>query len=212
MDPLELRRKNFIPAEDFPAEAAIGVVYDSGDYHGLARQAARAPRRRRVPARAGRARANGKLPRRSASPPGWRSAASRRRASSARAGFGLQAGFWESAIVRVHATGAVTVYTGTSPHGQGLETSVRADRRRPARHRRRRHVDVIHGDTGTGPFGLGTYGSRSLAVGGESIARATGQGRRQGASRSSPTSSRRRPRTSSSPTASSRSRARPTRA
>ena len=67
----------------------------------------------------------------------------------------------------------MTVYTGTSPHGQGLETAfaqIVADR---LGHRRRDMVEVIHGDTGTGPFGLGTYGSRSLAVGGEAIARAT---------------------------------------
>ena len=49
MDPLELRRKNFIPTEDFPAETAVGVVYDSGNYHGHARQAARAPRPAEVP-------------------------------------------------------------------------------------------------------------------------------------------------------------------
>jgi carbon-monoxide dehydrogenase large subunit len=79
---------------------------------------------------------------------------------------------WESAMVRVHVTGAVTVYTGTSPHGQGLETAfaqIVADRLGvdPA------NVEVIHGDTGTGPQGLDTYGSRSLAVGGEAIARTT---------------------------------------
>ena len=87
-------------------------------------------------------------------------------------GFGLQTGMWESAMVRVHVTGAVTVYTGTSPHGQGLETTfaqIVADRLGIDP----QNVEVIHGDTGTGPQGLDTYGSRSLAVGGESIARAT---------------------------------------
>ena len=87
-------------------------------------------------------------------------------------GFGLQTGMWESAMVRVHITGAVTVFTGTSPHGQGLETTfaqIVADRLGIDP----QNVEVIHGDTGTGPQGLGTYGSRSLAVGGESIARAT---------------------------------------
>jgi carbon-monoxide dehydrogenase large subunit len=79
---------------------------------------------------------------------------------------------WESALVRVHITGAVTVYTGTSPHGQGLETTMAqivADKlgTDPA------NVEVIHGDTGTGPQGLDTYGSRSTAVGGEAVARAT---------------------------------------
>jgi len=83
----------------------------------------------------------------------------------------MQGGYFESGQVRVHPTGAVTVYTGTSPHGQGLETSfaqIVADRLGvdPS------VVDVIHGDTNTGPFGKNTYGSRSLAVGGEAIARA----------------------------------------
>jgi carbon-monoxide dehydrogenase large subunit len=87
-------------------------------------------------------------------------------------GFGLQTGLWESAMVRVHITGAVTVFTGTSPHGQGHETTmaqVVADKLGcdPAQ------VEVIHGDTATGPQGLGTYGSRSTAVGTESVARAT---------------------------------------
>ena len=87
-------------------------------------------------------------------------------------GVGLQAGFYESSIVRVHASGGVTVYSGTAPHGQGLDTSfaqIAADRLGVTPDQ----VDVMHGDTGTGPFGLGTYGSRSLAVGGESIARST---------------------------------------
>jgi carbon-monoxide dehydrogenase large subunit len=85
--------------------------------------------------------------------------------------FGLQGGGWESATVRVHASGSATLYTGTSPHGQGHETGfaqIVADRLGldPAQ------VDVIHGDTQTGPFGLDTYGSRTLAVGGEAAARA----------------------------------------
>ena len=84
-------------------------------------------------------------------------------------GVGLQAGFYESSIVRIHASGAVTAYSGTAPHGQGLDTSfaqIVADRVGATPDQ----VDVQHGDTGTGPFGLGTYGSRSLAVGGESLA------------------------------------------
>ncbi len=87
-------------------------------------------------------------------------------------GFGLQSGNWESAMVRVHLSGAVTVYTGASPHGQGHETGfaqIVADRLGvdPAQ------VEVIHGDTSTGPQGHGTYGSRSLSVGGEAAVRAT---------------------------------------
>ena len=86
-------------------------------------------------------------------------------------GVGLQAAFWESANVRVTPTGSAIVYTGTSPHGQGLDTSfaqiagdiLGID---PA------NVDVHHGDTDQGAWGWDTYGSRSLAVGGEAIVRA----------------------------------------
>jgi carbon-monoxide dehydrogenase large subunit len=85
-------------------------------------------------------------------------------------GVGIQAGFWESSIVRVHPSGAVTVFTGTSPHGQGHETGfaqIVADRLGVSPD----VVEIIHGDTNTGPYGMGTYGSRSLAVGGEAAAR-----------------------------------------
>jgi aerobic carbon-monoxide dehydrogenase large subunit len=88
------------------------------------------------------------------------------------AGVGVQAGLWESAMIRVHNTGAVTVYTGTSPHGQGLDTAmaqIAADKLGvdPS------VVEVVHGDTAIGPEGRNTYGSRSLATGGEAVARAT---------------------------------------
>ncbi len=169
MDPLEIRRKNFIPKEDFPAEVAMGIVYDSGDYHKsldrlLEHVDVPAFRREQEELRSqGIYRGLGfctyteicgLAPTRAVGPEG----------------FGNQAGFWESAMVRVHNTGAVTAYTGSSPHGQGHETSfaqivgarLGVD---PA------VVEVIHGDTGTGPEGRNTYGSRSLAVGGESLAR-----------------------------------------
>ena len=164
-------------------------------------------------ARAGGAARAGHATAASASPPTWRSAASRpsrvvgpeRRRPAGR-------------LLRVARScactrpGGVTVYTGTSPHGQGLETGVRADRRRPPRRRRPTRSRSSTATPARGPFGMGTYGSRSLAVGGESIAPRDRQGGRQGEARSPRTCSRRRPRTSSSPTASSRSRARPTRA
>ncbi len=173
MDRLEIRRKNFIPKEDFPAEVAFGVVYDSGDYEKsldklLEHVDVPAFRREQEELRAkGIYRGIGfstyteicgLAPTRVVGPEG----------------FGNQAGFWESAMVRVHNTGAVTAYTGSSPHGQGHETSfaqVVADRLGvdPA------VVEVIHGDTGTGPEGRNTYGSRSLAVGGEALAKCAGK-------------------------------------
>ncbi len=173
MDPLEVRRKNFIPKEDFPAEVAPGVVYDSGDYHGsldklLEHVDYEGFRREQAELReqgvyrgigfSTYTEICGLAPSRVVGP----------------GGFGLQAGFWESAVVRVHPSGSVTVFTGTSPHGQGHETGfaqIVADRVGvdPAQ------VEIIHGDTGTGPFGMGTYGSRTLSVGGESAARAAGK-------------------------------------
>jgi carbon-monoxide dehydrogenase large subunit len=171
MDPLELRRRNFIPKEDFPAAVATGVIYDSGDYHRsldrlLEHIDLAAFRREQEELRARGIHRGigfstyteicGLAPSRITGP----------------AGVGVQAGLWESAMVRVHNTGAVTVYTGTSPHGQGLETAfaqIVADRLGIDP----QQVEVLHGDTGTGPEGRGTYGSRSLATGGEAIVKAT---------------------------------------
>ena len=84
MDPLEIRRKNFIPKDDFPAAVATGVVYDSGDYEKTLGAPARAPRPRRVPARAGGARERAASTAGSDSPPTPRSAGWRRRGSRAR--------------------------------------------------------------------------------------------------------------------------------
>ena len=171
MDPLEIRRKNFIPADTFPATVATGVIYDSGDYPKTLDKLMKhvdvaAFRREQEELRAeGIYRGIGfctyteicgLAPSRVTGP----------------AGVGVQAGLWESAMVRVHNTGAVTVYTGTSPHGQGLETAMAqivADKLGvdPA------IVEVIHGDTATGPEGRNTYGSRSLATGGEAVAKAS---------------------------------------
>jgi carbon-monoxide dehydrogenase large subunit len=169
IDRLELRRRNFIAREHFPHATATAVTYDSGDYEKtldalLGHLDLQAFEREREQLRSrGIYRGIGfstyteicgLAPSRITGPNG----------------LGLAAGGWESAMVRVHNTGAVTVYSGTSPHGQGLETAfaqIVADRLGvdPA------NVEVIHGDTGTGPEGRNTYGSRSLAVGGEAVAR-----------------------------------------
>ncbi len=94
---------------------------------------------------------------------------------------GLTPGGWETSTVRVHPTGKVTVITGTSPHGQGHATSwsqiVESELGIPFD-----DVEVIHGDTAFAPYGLGTYGSRSLAVGGTAVypRRRPGAGQGQG--------------------------------
>jgi aerobic carbon-monoxide dehydrogenase large subunit len=173
IDRLELRRRNFIPKDAFPFQTASAVIYDSGNYHGtldllLEHVDMEAFRREQEVLRADGIYRGigfstyteicGLAPSRVAGPPV----------------VGIQAGFWESGMVRVHNTGAVTVYTGTSPHGQGLETSfaqIVADQLGvdPS------VVEVLHGDTGTGPEGRNTYGSRSLATGGEAVLRAAGK-------------------------------------
>jgi carbon-monoxide dehydrogenase large subunit len=170
MDSLELRRKNFIPKEDFPADVAVGITYDSGDYHGsldkllenvnldafrLQQDGARGEGRYLGIGFSTYMEICGLAPSRAVGP----------------SGVGIQAGFWESAVVRVHPSGSATVWTGASPHGQGHDTGfaqIVADRIGVSPEQ----VEVVHGDTDRGPFGMGTYGSRSLAVGGESVARA----------------------------------------
>ena len=171
MDRLELRRKNFI--KEFPNPRPHGFIYDSGDYDGtldrclemleldeFRREQERLRNDATHPIYRGVGFSTyveicGLGPSRALGPKGW----------------GMQGGYFESAQVRVHPTGTVTAYTGASPHGQGLETSfaqIVADRLGLDVEA----VEVIHGDTNTGPFGKDTYGSRSLAVGGEAIARA----------------------------------------
>ena len=170
MDSLELRRKNFIKKDEFPYETALGIVYDSGDYEGsldrmLEMVDVEAFRREQAELRergihrgigfSTYTEVCGLAPSRAVGPQG----------------VGLQAAFWESSMVRVHPSGSATVYTGASPHGQGHDTGfaqIVADRigADPAQ------VEVIHGDTDQGPFGWGTYGSRTLSVGGEAAARA----------------------------------------
>jgi carbon-monoxide dehydrogenase large subunit len=170
MDRLELRRKNFIKKEDFPAEVAIGLVYDSGNYEGTLdkllghvdldefRREQAELRERGIYRGIGFStyvEICGLAPSRAVGPQG----------------VGLHAAFYESAVVRVHPSGAVTVFSGASPHGQGLDTSMAqivADKLGVSPDQ----VEVVHGDTSSGPWGWGTYGSRSLSVGGEAVARA----------------------------------------
>jgi carbon-monoxide dehydrogenase large subunit len=170
MDRLELRRKNFIPREEFPFETALGIVYDSGDYHGtldklLARfdvDQFRAEQERlrtegvyRGVGFSTYVEVCGLAPSRAVGPQG----------------VGLQAAYFESANVRVTPTGSAIVYTGTSPHGQGHDTGF-AQIAGDILGIDPQNVEVLHGDTDQGAWGWGTYGSRSLAVGGEAIVRA----------------------------------------
>ena len=162
MDPVELRRRNFIT--EFPATIASGLTIDSGDYHAsldrllehLDLEAVRAEQAER-----------------------------RARGDTKQLGIGLStyvemcglapsgilgairyvAGGWDAATIRCLPSGTVQVLTGTSPHGQGHETSwsqITADELGYGVD----EIEVLHGDTTVSPLGMDTYGSRSLTVGG----------------------------------------------
>ncbi|TMV84755.1 xanthine dehydrogenase family protein molybdopterin-binding subunit [Thioclava sp. BHET1] len=169
MDPIALRRKNFVQPSDFPYQTPVAVVYDTGNYDAtmdrLVEMAdiAGFEARRAASAKAGKLRglgvncyieACGIAP------------------SHLVGQLGARAGLYESATVRVNATGGIVVMTGSHSHGQGHETAfpqvvaemigIPADQ-----------VEIVHGDTANVPMGMGTYGSRSLAVGGSAMVKAT---------------------------------------
>ena len=167
-DRIEIRRQNFIPADAFPYQTPVALQYDSGNYEATLAAALAAADYEGFPARRAAAAANGKL--RGIGISTYLEACGI--APSKLVGqLGARAGLYECANIRVHPTGSVTVFTGTHSHGQGHETTfaqlVAAKLGVPMA-----QVDVVHGDTQQIPFGMGTYGSRSLAVGGSAMDRA----------------------------------------
>ncbi len=160
LDPTEVRRKNFIPPDAFPYDTGTTLTYDSGEYEKSLAKALdvsgyaslRAEQEQR------RSQSNGNL-----------------------LGIGIASyveicgfGPYESAEVRVEPSGTVTVFTGISPHGQGQETTfaqIVADQLGADYDQ----IVVKHGDTANTPMGIGTMGSRGLAVGGTALVRATGK-------------------------------------
>ena len=171
----EIRRKNFIPTDAFPYQTPVALQYDSGDYFATLDKAEDLANIADFPARKAEAAARGKL--RGIGYSTYVEACGI--APSAVVGsLGARAGLFESANIRVHPTGSVTVYTGSHSHGQGHETTfaqlVSDSLGIPIE-----NVDISHGDTNKVAFGMGTYGSRSLAVGGEAIMKGTGQGDHQ---------------------------------
>jgi len=170
MDPLELRRKNWIKAEEFPFTTAAGLEYDSGDYDAATQQALELlgydelreeQRRRREsndPVQLGIGISTftemcGLAP------------------SRVLGSLSYGAGGWESASIRMLPTGKVEVVTGSTPHGQGHETAwsqLVADQLGVPFE----DVEVLHGDTSVSPRGMDTYGSRSLVVGGTAVIKA----------------------------------------
>ena len=168
LDRVAIRRLNFIPRDAFPYQTPVALNYDSGDYEATLKSALAAADWDGFPARRRAAAARGKL--RGIGISTYVEACGI--APSKLVGqLGARAGLYEVANIRVHPTGSVTVLTGTHSHGQGHETTfaqlVSDQLGIPVE-----QVDVVHGDTAKIPFGMGTYGSRSLAVGGSAMVKA----------------------------------------
>ena len=165
MDPAEFRRMNFIPKDAFPYQTPVALAYDAGDYETCLDEALAAADYAGFAARKAASEAAGK--KRGIGLSCYIEACGI--APSAVVGsLGAGVGLWESAKVRFSHTGKVQVLTGTHSHGQGHETTFSqlvADKLGIPFE----DIEVIHGDTEKTPVGMGTYGSRSLAVGGEAI-------------------------------------------
>lgn len=169
MDPAELRRKNFIPAFDGVNQEGyqtqVALQYDSGNYEPVLEQAMTMVGYEDFRKEQAEARAKGKL-----LGIGFSTyiEACGIAPSAVVGSLGARAGLYESAQVRVQPTGMVSVYTGSHSHGQGHETTfvqVVADKLGIPME----NIDLVHGDSDSVAFGMGTYGSRSLAVGGTAI-------------------------------------------
>jgi aerobic carbon-monoxide dehydrogenase large subunit len=160
MDPAEVRRKNFIQPHEFPFSTQMGAVYDSGDYELALDAALKAADWDKLKAERDAARKQGRL-----------------------VGLGLSmyvevcgigpssslpTGGWEHSQVTIERDGRISATTGASPHGQGNETTfgqMLADQFGVPLE----HVTILHGDTGVVKQGIGTFGSRSQAVGGTAL-------------------------------------------
>ncbi|MPZ18184.1 MAG: molybdopterin-dependent oxidoreductase [Luteitalea sp.] len=164
-DPMELRRKNFIPPDAFPYQTPVALNYDSGNYEPALDKALAKVDYKGTRAAQAAARKEGRylgigfstyLEACGLAP------------SSLVGSLGAQAGQWESALVRVMPTGKVEVFTGAHSHGQGHETAfaqiVADELQIPIG-----DIVIVHGDTGKVPFGWGSYGSRSAAVGASAL-------------------------------------------
>ncbi len=166
IDRVDIRRRNFI--REFPYQTPVALQYDQGDYDATLDLALAAADWNGFEARRAEAASRGKL--RGIGISTFIEACGI--APSAVVGsLGARAGLYESGSVRVHPTGSVSVFTGTHSHGQGHETTF-AQIVAEMLGVDFEAVDVVHGDTAAIPFGMGTYGSRSLAVGGTAIYKA----------------------------------------
>ena len=161
MDPAEIRRKNLIPKDKFPFQTQMGAVYDSGDYEKALDAALKAADWPKLKAERVKARAEGRLVGIGVARDGEV------------CGIGPSAtmgptGGWEHAAVTIERDGRITATTGASPHGQGNETTfgqMLSDQFGVPLE----HVTILHGDTAVVKQGIGTFGSRSQAVGGAAL-------------------------------------------
>jgi carbon-monoxide dehydrogenase large subunit len=168
LDPVEVRRKNFIQPDQFPYTTPVGLVYDTGNYGATLDKLLELGDFAGFEARRAESAKRGKL--RGLGLSTWIEACGI--APSHLVGvLGSRVGLYDAATVRVNATGNISVMTGAHSHGQGHETvfaQIVADKLGiPAS-----SVEIVHGDTSKIPFGMGSYGSRSLAVGGSAMVRA----------------------------------------
>ena len=164
-DPAELRRLNMIEPEDFPYETPVALVYDTGNYQASLDRALQLVDYGGFKQRRAASEADGK--RRGIGFACYIEACGLAPSQLA-IQLGAGVGLYESGEVRINPTGSVTVFTGSHSHGQGHETTfaqVVSDKLGVPFD----DVEVVHGDTGRVEFGLGTYGSRSLAVGGSAL-------------------------------------------
>ena len=168
LDQIEIRRRNFIKTDQFPYQTPVAVVYDTGDYAASMDKAVELADVQGFPARKAASQAKGML--RGIGVASYIEACGIA-PSSLVGSLGARAGLYEAATIRVNPTGSVTVLTGSHSHGQGHETTfaqVVAEKLGIPMD----SVEIVHGDTDRVPFGMGTYGSRSLAVGGTAIVNA----------------------------------------
>lgn len=159
-DPLEIRLKNFPKPKDFPYATPTGLIYDTADYQTCLRTAEKKSAYAKLRAQQTAARKQGKLV--------GIGVSSYVEICAMGPSSAMPAGGWESGTVRIEPTGKVKVLTGSSPHGQGQETSfaqIAADMLGLTPD----DVLIVHGDTSQVPYGIGTFGSRATAVGGTAV-------------------------------------------
>jgi carbon-monoxide dehydrogenase large subunit len=160
MDPVDVRRKNFIANDAFPYHTATGLIYDSGNYAAPLDKALDLVSYKKLREEQKQARADGRLMGIGLSTYGEICAMGPSPATPA--------GGWESATVKIEPSGKVTVMTGCSPHGQGEETTfaqIAGDELGVGID----DVLVVHGDTAIVQYGIGTFGSRGTAIGGTAM-------------------------------------------